>query len=187
MQPEAYSPILELPEQDWLCANALVFAIVDRFPVSPGHVLVISRRVVPTFVECTAAEQGALTALVSEVKALLDTRLVPKPDGYNVGFSAGAAAGQTVPHVHLHVIPGKGNYLAGTAATVAVNTRPSRTTGVDRPLRLRQAVPPACVNEIALLASFAQPSELDGIRAALVCVITAGTARFAVPRLVAAI
>jgi len=68
-----------------------------------------------------------------EVRALLDERLNPKPDGYNVGFNAGAAAGQTVPHVHMHVIPryagdmgdprggvrhvipGKGNYLAGHA------------------------------------------------------------------------
>jgi diadenosine tetraphosphate (Ap4A) HIT family hydrolase len=93
-------------------------------------VLVITRRVVPTFFECTAAEQGALMELVGEVKRLLDERLDPKPDGYNVGFNSGAAAGQTVPHVHVHVIPryagdmgdprggvrhvipGKGNYLA---------------------------------------------------------------------------
>ena len=69
--------------------------------------------------------------LVGEVKRLLDQQLAPKPDGYNVGFNAGAAAGQTVPHAHVHVIPRysgdiaaprgvvrhvipeKGNYLAG--------------------------------------------------------------------------
>ena len=92
-------------ESDWLCSNQLAFAIFDSFPVSPGHVLVITRRVVPTFFECTAAEQQALMALVGEVKALLDERLEPTPDGYNVGFNSGAAAGQTVPHVHVHVIP----------------------------------------------------------------------------------
>ena len=55
--------------------------------------LVITRRVVPTFFECTADEQAALMELVGEVKRLLDERLNPKPDGYNVGFNAGAAAG----------------------------------------------------------------------------------------------
>jgi len=99
------SPFLEIPEVDWLCANALAFATYVRFSVSPGHVLVITRRVVATFFECTAAGQGALTALVGEVKAMLDGRLDPKPDGYNVGFNAGAAAGQTVPHVHVQLIP----------------------------------------------------------------------------------
>ncbi len=44
-------------------------------------------------------------ALVKEVKRLLDIRLSPAPDGYNVGFNSGGAAGQIVPHVHIHVIP----------------------------------------------------------------------------------
>jgi diadenosine tetraphosphate (Ap4A) HIT family hydrolase len=52
--------------------------------------------------------------LVGEVKRLLDARLEPKPDGYNVGFNAGAAAGQTVPHVHVHMIPRR---KIGTGAT----------------------------------------------------------------------
>jgi diadenosine tetraphosphate (Ap4A) HIT family hydrolase len=109
MRPDAISPspspFLGLPEAEWLCANDLAFAIFDAFPVSPGHVLVITRRAVPTYFECTAAERAAVMELVGEVKRLLDERLDPKPDGYNVGFNAGAAAGQTVPHVHVHVIP----------------------------------------------------------------------------------
>ena len=106
MRPDASaSPFLEIPETECLCSNALAFAIYDRFPVSPGHVLVITRRVVPTFFECTAAEQLALLSLVGGMKALLDQRLDSKPDGYNVGFNAGVAAGKTVPHVHVHVMP----------------------------------------------------------------------------------
>ena len=105
MVPDVPSPFVEIPQTDWVCANPLAFAIYDRFPVSPGHVLVITRRVVPTFFECTADEQAALMELVGKAKRLLDERLTPKPDGYNVGFNAGAAAGQTVPHVHVHVIP----------------------------------------------------------------------------------
>jgi len=138
MRPDASSPFpspfLRLPEAEWLCANELAFAIFDSFPVSPGHVLVITRRVVPTYFDCTAAEQAAVMELVGEVKRLLDERLERKPDGFNVGFNAGAAAGQTVPHVHVHVIPRyagdmpdprggvrhvipeKGNYLAGPGA-----------------------------------------------------------------------
>ena len=105
MPQEAPSPFLRIPESEWHCANALCFAIFDSFPVSRGHVLVITRRVVPTFFDCTQPEQAALMELVGEVKQLLDQQLDPKPDGYNVGFNAGTAAGQTVPHVHVHVIP----------------------------------------------------------------------------------
>ena len=97
MKPAAPSPFVEVPEAEWVCGNGLCFAIFDSYPVSPGHVLVITRRVVPTFFECTAAEQGALMELVGEVKALLDERLDPRPDGYNVGFNAGAAAGTDRP------------------------------------------------------------------------------------------
>ncbi len=77
MESAAASPFLDIPEAEWVCANDLSFAIFDSYPVSPGHVLVITRRVVPTFFECTAAEQQALMALVGEVKALLDERLQP--------------------------------------------------------------------------------------------------------------
>ena len=99
------SPFLAVPVGDWLCSNDLAFAIFDGFPVSPGHVLVTTRRVVETWFEATDDEQAALMALVKQVRHLLDHRLHSKPDGYNVGFNCGAASGQTVPHVHIHVIP----------------------------------------------------------------------------------
>ncbi|MFM7205944.1 MAG: HIT family protein [Planctomycetaceae bacterium] len=60
MADPAPSPFLAVPSAEWICANDLAFAIYDRFPVSPGHVLVITRRVVPTFFECTPEEQAAL-------------------------------------------------------------------------------------------------------------------------------
>ena len=214
MKPAAPSPFVEVPEAEWVCGNGLCFAIYDSYPVSPGHVLVITRRVVPTFFECTAAEQWALMELVGEVKALLDERLDPRPDGYNVGFNAGAAAGQTVPHVHVHVIPrytgdmgdprggvrhvipGKGNYLAGWPAEGAPEKGASHhfrqvdgwssalrenggrhlflTTGPDRPLwqRLASRLPGA--SEIDLLASFVQPSGLALIEKSLFSALAAG-------------
>jgi len=97
------SPFLAVPVGDWLCSNELAFAIFDGFPVSPGHVLVTTRRIVETWFDASDEEQAALMGLVKEAKRLLDLRLSPKPDGYNVGFNSGAASGQTVPHVHIHV------------------------------------------------------------------------------------
>lgn len=135
------SPFLKVPEDAWLCSNELAFAVFDNFPVSPGHTLVITRRVVATWFEATAEEQKAVMELVNRAKELLDTRLNPRPDGYNVGFNAGASAGQTIPHLHVHVIPrysgdvvdprggvrhvipGKGNYLKQQRSTAACVAR----------------------------------------------------------------
>ena len=54
MRPDVPSPFLAIPEAEWLCKNELCFAAFDKFPVSSGHVLVITRRVVPTYFDCTA-------------------------------------------------------------------------------------------------------------------------------------
>jgi superfamily II DNA or RNA helicase/diadenosine tetraphosphate (Ap4A) HIT family hydrolase/HKD family nuclease len=101
-QPGAPDPVAE---------NPLAYAFRDRYPVSPGHTLVVTRRHVPDFFGCTAEERVAILDLVDRVKADLDhtwatfAGLDRRPDGYNVGFNAGEAAGQTVMHVHVHVIP----------------------------------------------------------------------------------
>ena len=92
-----------IPPSDWVASNSLAFAIRDRFPVSPGHTLVITHRPAETWWDATTDEQQAILELVDEVKRLLDGEL--HPHGYNVGFNAGRAAGQTVPHLHVHVIP----------------------------------------------------------------------------------
>lgn len=97
------SPFLDVPGREWVASNAHAFAIRDRYPVSAGHTLIVPRRLVATWFEADATERSAILALVDEVKAALDREY--KPDGYNVGFNAGAAAGQTVMHLHVHVIP----------------------------------------------------------------------------------
>ena len=96
---------LAVPESDWIASNELAFAVWDGFPVSPGHALVVTRRVVRDWFEAAADEQQALMELVTRVKEILDATLERKPDGYNVGFNCGEAAGQTVMHLHVHVIP----------------------------------------------------------------------------------
>ncbi len=92
-----------IDSSEWVASNELAFAIRDVYPVSPGHTLVIPHRVVPTWWEASDDEQRAILELVDVVKGLLDDER--SPAGYNVGFNAGAAAGQTVDHLHVHVIP----------------------------------------------------------------------------------
>ncbi len=107
------SPFLSIPEDYHVAQNDLAFAIRDRFPVSPGHTLVIPRRVASQWWDATPDEQRALMELVDQVRAdLLDDQLrsevlpgTPRPEGFNVGFNAGEVAGQTVDHLHVHVIP----------------------------------------------------------------------------------
>lgn len=86
------SVFLQRPESDHLAANAFAFAIFDGFPVSPGHTLVVPRRVVASWFEATREEQHALLALMDDVKALLDVRFAP--DGYNIGINAGRPPGR---------------------------------------------------------------------------------------------
>jgi diadenosine tetraphosphate (Ap4A) HIT family hydrolase len=86
-----------------LASNDGAAAFPDAFPLSPGHTLIVPRRHVGDLFALTAGEQAALWLLLPEVKALLDGR--HGPAGYNVGVNVGAAAGQTVEHVHVHLVP----------------------------------------------------------------------------------
>jgi diadenosine tetraphosphate (Ap4A) HIT family hydrolase len=80
-----------------------VLGLWDTYPVSPGHALLISRRHIPTWFEATAAEHVALVGAIDEAKAVIEKH--HRPDGYNIGINCGAAAGQTVFHLHVHLIP----------------------------------------------------------------------------------
>ncbi len=99
------SPFFEIDHSDWILSNEFAFAVWDGFPVSPGHSLVITKRLVATWFDASPAEQAAVMELVNDVKQFLDQTLDRKPSGYNVGFNSGASAGQTVMHLHVHVIP----------------------------------------------------------------------------------
>jgi diadenosine tetraphosphate (Ap4A) HIT family hydrolase len=91
-----------LPERI-IDSNDLALVIRDGYPVSPGHTLVIPKRHIGTWFEITQAEQQALLDLLAKAKAVLETEF--KPDGYNIGINDGPTAGQTVPHLHMHLIP----------------------------------------------------------------------------------
>lgn len=87
----------------------LIRGLWDAFPVSPFHALLIPRRPAPTWFQATAEEQQALTAAIATTKEIIEQECRQQgrklPDGYNIGINAGAAAGQTVFHLHMHVIP----------------------------------------------------------------------------------
>lgn len=91
------------PEREIIAANARALAVFDQFPVSPGHALVLPRRHVASLWELDPEEYAQCFALVRELQPLLQERL--RPDGYNVGVNQGRAAGQSVWHAHIHVIP----------------------------------------------------------------------------------
>lgn len=83
--------------------NDHAMAIYDGFPVSPGHMLIIPKRHVASFFETTELEKTALFKLLAEARELALKE--HNPDGFNIGLNDGATAGQTVMHMHIHLIP----------------------------------------------------------------------------------
>ena len=107
-----YKPAMPVPAPCAFCTlrderivlrSSAALAIRDAFPVSRGHTLVIPRRHVASFFELEHEERNELFELLARARDDLDREL--QPAGYNVGFNDGAAAGQTVMHVHIHLIP----------------------------------------------------------------------------------
>ncbi|OLO39397.1 diadenosine tetraphosphate hydrolase [Alkalihalophilus pseudofirmus] len=86
-----------------LLANELAFAIFDKYPVNQGHILVIPKRHVSDFFDTTSAEREAINELLEDGRVLLEEKF--QPDGYNIGINCGETAGQTIFHVHVHLIP----------------------------------------------------------------------------------
>jgi diadenosine tetraphosphate (Ap4A) HIT family hydrolase len=86
-----------------LYEDATWIAVLDRYPVSEGHTLLIPKRHCTTYFDLNFVESDSLAATIKVVKALLDAKY--KPNGYNIGVNCGEAAGQTVHHCHIHIIP----------------------------------------------------------------------------------
>lgn len=86
-----------------ITANTLALAIYDGFPVSPGHALIIPKRHVASFFDLTEDEKKAMLDMMAQMRQLLLKER--NPDGFNIGINDGAAAGQTVMHLHIHLIP----------------------------------------------------------------------------------
>jgi diadenosine tetraphosphate (Ap4A) HIT family hydrolase len=96
-------PFCAISDADAVHANGLAIVRRDGFPVSPGHSLVIPRRHVSSYFELTREERLAVVDLLDTAKREVDAKHAPQ--GYNIGINDGAAAGQTVMHLHVHLIP----------------------------------------------------------------------------------
>ena len=96
-------PFCTLPPERILGENHHAIWLRDGYPVSPGHSLIIPKRHVGSFFKATGDERLSLFALLDDAKRVAQDVL--QPDGFNIGINDGAAAGQTVPHLHIHLIP----------------------------------------------------------------------------------
>ncbi|WP_088339630.1 HIT family protein [Robiginitalea sediminis] len=93
----------EIDPDNYVFESEFFFAIYDRFPVSEGHILIISKQEKKDYFELNQNEQEELPKLILKAKGILEDK--HSPDGYNIGMNCGEVAGQTVMHFHCHVIP----------------------------------------------------------------------------------
>ena len=96
-------PFCSLPADRTVLSSANAIALRDAYPISPGHTLIVPRRHIGSFFEATAQERVELLALLNAAKLGLDEEFAPA--AFNIGINDGSAAGQTVPHLHIHLIP----------------------------------------------------------------------------------
>jgi diadenosine tetraphosphate (Ap4A) HIT family hydrolase len=93
------------PESDreLIVESATAFAIFDKFPVSNGHALIIPKKHNANYFELSLKEQYACILMLNTVKQIISNKF--KPNGFNVGININEVAGQTIHHVHIHLIP----------------------------------------------------------------------------------
>jgi diadenosine tetraphosphate (Ap4A) HIT family hydrolase len=103
MMDRSRCPFCGLDAARIVFSNEYGVVIRDGFPISDGHTLIIPKRHIGSFFELETAERDALLALLDEAKRELDESL--RPDGYNIGVNDGPSAGQTIAHLHIHLIP----------------------------------------------------------------------------------
>jgi len=103
MMSQTRCPFCNLEQSRIRLENEFGVSLPDAFPVAVGHTLVIPKRHVASLFDLPAEEQAAIWRLVAQVRDKLVSEL--HPDGFNVGVNDGSAAGQTVMHAHVHVIP----------------------------------------------------------------------------------
>ena len=93
----------QVPKDEIVAESDLCLAFYDRYPVSPGHMLIIPKRHVASYFELSADEINAMQTMLLEMKDVVQE--LYKPDGFNIGVNVGEAAGQSIFHVHMHLIP----------------------------------------------------------------------------------
>lgn len=89
--------------EDIVYENDLVYSIYDSFPVTKGHLLIITKRHIQSYFELSKDELLAIDDALRKGKEIL--KKLYKPSGYNIGVNDGLSAGQTIMHLHVHLIP----------------------------------------------------------------------------------
>lgn len=97
------SVFLKIPYTFWKVEGKHFFVLEDRYPVSKGHCIIISKNERDNFFSLNPEELRELPEMIVKSKNYIESSL--KPDGYNIGMNCGISAGQTVMHFHCHVIP----------------------------------------------------------------------------------
>ena len=90
-------------QAELICETATCVAFYDGYPVSPGHALIIPKRHIASYFDLTKHEREAMNIMLLYVKKKIQERF--HPDGYNIGINVNEAAGQSIFHVHMHLIP----------------------------------------------------------------------------------
>ena len=90
-------------DRELLLESATAYAMFDKFPVSKGHILIIPKRHCSDYFQLSFKEQSACWFMMNKAKEILKKKF--SPDGFNIGINVNESAGQTVPHVHIHLIP----------------------------------------------------------------------------------
>lgn len=103
MRKSENCPFCNPPDEEIAFANELAFVRRDKYPVSKGHYLIITYRHIESIFDATKEELGALWKLVQATRESVEKEYVP--DGFNIGINNGIAAGQSVSHMHIHLIP----------------------------------------------------------------------------------
>ena len=96
-------PLCSIDENRIAFSNDFLIAIWDPFPVSSGHLLIVPHRHASALSDLHSAEKSAIWSAIDQGQAVISERF--RPDGFNVGFNERAAAGQTISHFHLHIVP----------------------------------------------------------------------------------
>ena len=96
-------PFCNIKQYQIVKENEFAYAIYDKYPVNKGHILVISKKHLRDYFSASKQEKEAVFSLMEECKKILDEKY--NPDGYNIGLNCGIEAGQTIMHLHLHLIP----------------------------------------------------------------------------------
>ncbi|ABL02263.1 histidine triad (HIT) protein [Candidatus Ruthia magnifica str. Cm (Calyptogena magnifica)] len=93
----------QLSEERIIGQCDLTITFLDSYPVSPGHTLIVPKRHVATYFDITEQEQNAIAKAIQKSKLILDEEF--SPDGFNIGMNNGEVAGQSIMHLHVHMIP----------------------------------------------------------------------------------